>query len=535
LLLIALAIVWRLAARNRAAYVVVFGGAFVAVIAGSLAYCIRTTAADQPYAFFGTPSRAWQLAAGALTAVAVPAILRLRPRARAALGASGLVLFGLSVWLLDEQGSAGLQYPSWLAVAPTLAGVFLIVSGTGPYSRLNRLLSLRPLTYIGDLSFSLYLWHWPVLVIGMEALDTRGPAVRLGLVTIAVALSIASHRLVENPVRRARVLVRRPALSLAVGAALVTAVVPVVAYASETETINHVVTTSDGPNDDNGIAISRHIRPSLERAGTDAGPFKELGCHVGYKQTSLPAWDACTFADKAAHKSVVVLGDSIGGAIAPGVVAAGEKHRWAVTVWAKSRCPVADVTKFDPDLGGAYGACDTFREAAMRAIEKRHPDVVVLAMSRASTGKLSVDGATVAGRDAVVRATQGLVRTIDRLHAAGIGVALSDSPNRAPFFPTACLAKKRDARKCAFPLDQHPSIMAAAAQAAPGEATLIEANATVCPGNTCLPVVDDIVVYQDKLHFTQTFAKTLANRFAKGIERAAPALSAAGASRSLRR
>jgi len=115
-------------------------------------------------------------------------------------------------------------------------------------------------------------------------------------------------------------------------------------------------------------------------------------------------------------------------------------------------------------------------------------------------------------------ATRGLERTIERLRAAGIGVVLSDSPNRAPFFPTSCLAKTRDAARCTFRLDRQPSVMAAAARAVPGEVHLVEANATACPRSRCLPVVGDVVVYRDKLHFTRTFALTLADRFAVGIE-----------------
>ncbi|KAA1395422.1 acyltransferase family protein [Aeromicrobium ginsengisoli] len=517
LLLVTIAVVWRLAGRSRRAYAVMFGGAFAALIVASLAYCVHTTATNQPYAFFGTPARAWQLAAGALVAVAVPALLRLSGRVRAVLGTTGVALFALSVWLLDESGTGGLGYPSWLAVAPTLAGVLLVVSGTGPYSRLNRLLSIRPLTYVGDLPFSIYLWHWPVLVIGMVALDSRALPVRLGLIALALGLSVASHRLLEEPVRRARVLARRPRLSIAIGAALVAATVPVVAYASQTETIDHVLVAPERASASTPL-VSRHVTPSLEAAATDAGPYKDLGCHVGFKQVTLPDWGTCTFGDPEARTSVLVLGDSIGGAIAPAVVEAGRQHGWAVTVWAKSRCPMADVTKYDPELGGAYTACDTFRAAALQAIEQRHPDVVVLAMSRLSTGELATDDGVADGRDAVDLATRGLERTIERLRAADIGVVLSDSPNRAPFFPTSCLAKTRDAARCTFPLDRQPSVMAAAAQAMPGEVDLVEANATACPGSRCLPVVGNVVVYRDKLHFTRTFALTLAGRFAAGIE-----------------
>lgn len=523
LLLIALAGVWRISGRRTTGRALIFGGAFTVVILASLAYCIRTTAANQPYAFFGTPSRAWQLAAGALTALAVPAILRWRPRTRAVLGAMGLVLFGLCVLVLDESGSAGLAYPSWLAVAPTLAGVLLIVSGTGPYSRLNRLLAVRPLTYVGDISFSLYLWHWPVLVIGMAALDARTPEVRVTLVVLALALSVASHHLVENPLRRARVLVRRPALSLAVGAALVVAVLPVAAYASQTGSIDRVVVDPvRTPGGEQPAPVPEKVTPALEHAAADEGPYKKLGCHVGFDQTTIPSWDACTFAHRDADQQVMVLGDSISGAIAPAVIKAGEERGWAVTMWAKSRCPMAEVTKFDPDLGGTYEECDVFREAALQAIEQRRPDVVVLAMSRLTTEFLTVDGKQVGGPRAVALATKGLERTVERLRAAGIGVVLSDSPNRAPFFPTTCLAEKRDARSCVFHENGKTSIMAATAQAMGDRVTLVKANATVCPDGTCQPVVGNVVVYRDKLHFTQTFAKTLAGEYAAGVDRAMP-------------
>ena len=278
LLLIVLAVAWRLSGRRPGVHTQVFGGAFVAVILGSLAYCIHLTGTNQPHAFFGTPSRAWQLAAGALTALAVPAVLRWRGRTRAALGGAGLVLFSLCVLVLDESGSAGVAYPSWLAVAPTLAGVLLVVSGTGPASRLGRLLSVRPLTYVGDISFSLYLWHWPVLVIGMAALDVRTPEVRVALVALALALSVASHHLVENPVRRARFLVKRPALSLAIGAALVAAVLPVVAYASASGTIDRVVVAPEGvPGGAQPAPLSQQVTPALEDAAVLARAMVAVG------------------------------------------------------------------------------------------------------------------------------------------------------------------------------------------------------------------------------------------------------------------
>ena len=527
LLLLVLAAIWRLSRRHAVVYASVFGAAFVTVIVVSLAYCIHTTATHQPYAFFGTPARAWQLAAGALTALVVPVIVRWQRRTRATLGVVGLMLLGLSVYVLEESGSADIPYPSWLALAPTLAGVLLIVSGTGPYSWLNRMLSVRPLTYVGDLSYSLYLWHWPVLIIGFEALDSRTPEVRVALVALGFGLSVASYHLVENPIRRARVLARRPALSLAVGAALVAAVIPTVAYASETKSIDTVVVApSDPPKGSTDVAEKpvadlQTVRPALDKAFDDTIPLKEKGCHVEYDAVSAPPWDACTFADTRADKHVVVIGDSIAGAIAPALIKAGNEHGWAVTAWAKSRCPMADVTKFEAKQGGVYDECDAFRDSVLREIVQRRPDVVVIAMSRGSSTGLAVDGKRVLGQEAADRSTKGLERTVERLRDAGIGVVLSDSPNRSPFSTTSCLAKERDVSKCTFQPAQRVSVMQTTARAMGDRVTLVEPNATVCPDGTCYPVVDDIVVYRDKIHFTATFAKTLSDEFAAAVRKAA--------------
>ena len=526
LLLVLLAAIWRLSRRNTAVYVVGFGAVFVAVIAVSLAYCIHVTATHQPYAFFGTPARAWQLAAGALLALAVPVILRWRSRTRATLGVLGLTLFGLSVYVLEESGSADIPYPSWLAIAPTLAGVLLIVSGTGPYSWLNRMLSVRPLAYVGDLSYSLYLWHWPVLIIGYEALDSRAPEVSLGLVALALALSVLSYHLVENPIRRARVLVKRPALSLAVGAALVAAVIPAVAYASETKSINTVVVPADPPRgpldvaEEPPVAQLEKVRPALDKALDDTIPLKDKGCHVDYDPVAAPPWDGCTFADTRADKRVVVIGDSIAGAIAPALIKAGEQHGWAVTAWAKSRCPMADVTKFEAKQGGVYDECNAFRKSVLREIVQRRPDVVVIAMSRGTATGLAVDGKRVVGPAAADLSAKGLERTVEHLRAAGIGVVLSDSPNRSPFLTTSCLAKKRDVSQCTFRAAQRVSVMLTTAREMGDRVALVEPNATVCPDGTCYPVVGDIVVYRDNVHFTATFAKTLSDEFTAAVRKA---------------
>lgn len=206
---------------RRMHYRKVLAGALCAIIAASLTWSVLQTSVNQTWAYFSPLTRAWELALGALIAVMAPAIARrlkygFAPSALAFVGLAGIVLAAV---LLTSQT----RYPGAAVALPVLGSGALIAAGCAdPRTLVGRSLSIRPMRWLGARSYSLYLWHWPLLVIpdqysaaDMSVLETTG------WVLLAVAASEITYRLLENPFRRAKLLTSRTGTTLTIGLALV--------------------------------------------------------------------------------------------------------------------------------------------------------------------------------------------------------------------------------------------------------------------------------------------------------------------------
>ncbi|MFG1479581.1 acyltransferase family protein [Xanthobacter sp. V4C-4] len=189
-------------------------GVLAAVALGSLAYA-QIELEDAPRrAFFLLSARAWELLTGAFLALAP--LPKVRPAVAAGLGALGLGALLVPVFAYDRST----PFPGLAALPPVLGAALIIYSGrfaaAGPVARL---LALPGMVYVGRISYSLYLWHWPLLSL---AFIYRGraltPLLAAALIALAVALSALSLRFVETPLRRPGLLGGRPAARLAVGA-----------------------------------------------------------------------------------------------------------------------------------------------------------------------------------------------------------------------------------------------------------------------------------------------------------------------------
>ncbi|WP_308916206.1 acyltransferase family protein [Jannaschia sp. LMIT008] len=173
-----------------------------AALVGSFGLCLHYTAAWRPYAFYMPHTRAWELLAGTLLAT-LPRLAG--PRRLADL--TGLVALAvlLAVMALYDERDA---FPGWRAALPVAATAALIHAGAAhPGHWTARLLSTPPFTFVGRISYSLYLWHWPVMVFANYTdLGPEGPVRGLACIAVSFALATLSWRFVEEPVRRRRVL-----------------------------------------------------------------------------------------------------------------------------------------------------------------------------------------------------------------------------------------------------------------------------------------------------------------------------------------
>ncbi|MEU5959287.1 acyltransferase [Streptomyces sp. NPDC047525] len=165
----------------------------------SLIWCIYLTEADPAVAYFITPVRVWEFTIGAVIALAGTRFVL--PRA----GAIAASLLGFAALVGSAVHFTGLTpYPGSAALVPTVGTALIIAAGNGRQQQWHSALtSSKPVQLLGDISYSLYLWHWPLLILAPLAVSegVLNLPVRLGVLASALILAYATKRLVEDPIR----------------------------------------------------------------------------------------------------------------------------------------------------------------------------------------------------------------------------------------------------------------------------------------------------------------------------------------------
>lgn len=181
----------------------------------SLAWSIHLTATDAGPAYFVTTTRMWELAIGSGIAIGSAGLARIPRRAAARLGWAGLAAVVGTGFTL----TTATPFPGVVALIPTLGTAAVIASGpaAGQWGPVN-VLGSAPMRWIGGLSYSLYLWRWPLIVLATAILGNPLTLPQgLGVVLASFVPAYLSRRYIEEPVRRARPLVDRPKLALRLG------------------------------------------------------------------------------------------------------------------------------------------------------------------------------------------------------------------------------------------------------------------------------------------------------------------------------
>ena len=191
-----------------------------AAILISFTASVIQTSSNATAAYFSPLPRVWELALGGLVATATVGLRRVPSAVAAVLSWSGVGL----ILLAAVSFSSSTAYPGWAVAVPVLGAALVIASGVAqPKYGAEIVLRLRPFQWIGLISYSLYLWHWPILTLVTErrGLDQLPVWNALGWELLAVALAIATYRLVENPIRHSRYLIGRRRISLLLGVCLI--------------------------------------------------------------------------------------------------------------------------------------------------------------------------------------------------------------------------------------------------------------------------------------------------------------------------
>lgn len=491
--------------------------AVVGIAALSLVYSVLFTVQNHAAAYFVTPTRVWELAGGALLAF-VPARTRVGPVGTTMLRWGSLAAIGAGSLLYTD----ATPFPGFAALLPVAGAAAFVLAGTvgvpvGPSSPLT----WRPVQRTGDISYSLYLWHWPVIVLIGTALDrTLLPLEKIGALGLSVALAAWSYAYVENrwrqrPVRRHAQHTRsRPVLTAVSGIAVLAAIVS----ASALIVIPHRVAETaqahagDLPGAEAAVhgdfATVTEDGPVPAAAGAEDDNWTRL--HPGCQQ-KLGAFEGLTTCSvgapaRKADLRVALVGDSHAGHWEPAVERIADREQWAVTTYVRSACPITTVP---PEGASDHGnACSRWNTAVLDDLAEKRYDAIIVASASYTAFRAS------ATHSARYEAVSGYAGAWDRMQATGARVvSIEDNPDpTAADIPDidACVSvHKADLGPCLFPRptdDADPQIQAGTLADVP----VVDTTNYFCNNRICSPIIGGVLVYQDAAHLTATYAESLA-------------------------
>jgi peptidoglycan/LPS O-acetylase OafA/YrhL len=537
---------------TRRRTVILTTGVTVVAVA-SFGWAMWETTTSPTWAYFSTFSRGWELAVGALLAVAATTLARIPPMIRPLLSYLGLVVIGAGLFLI----SAETPFPGPWALVPVVGAALLIAAGIGGAPRLLWPMTNPAMGYLGKISYSLYLWHFPVIVL-LAAVIPAGTASYIGIaVAIMLVLSILSFHLVEDPFRRSSWLEpkRRPnggndpwrqarrrrvagsgllagGVTLALVAFFVALQVPRI---DPTVIAGQLVAPSSGATSSAGTApvgsaaqvtLSTEIgealsatewpelTPSLDVLGPadKAAEWVADGC-LGDEQGALDDPQAntehCVYGDPAAPKTAMLLGDSVAISYLPGIREALEPAGWNIRVLTLEQCPFPQVEVEKGD-GSPHTECDDFRKWTQEQVAAIHPDLVVISSATSTLGRLvgqPPDGAALElWKPGMAAALDGLTGHADKV------VVLAAPPNTGNLLKCATqLSVPADCE--GTPSDRYNALVNTEQTAVQAKGAGFEYVATepwfCSAAGRCPSFIGNSPVFVDGGHLTDVFAKRL--------------------------
>lgn len=487
--------------------------------------------ADQPtVAYFSTLTRVWELGAGALVAVCAGLWPRIPGLYAGVLGACGLAGITASAIVIDPASA----FPAPGGLLPILSTCAVLVAGAARVPVTTRVLTWRPMVYVGAVSYSLYLWHWPVIVL-LESVLEPGPAHVVASVVLMSVATVASYHLVEQPVLRSSLLRPRPdgrppartgdgqfALvgSLAVATVLLgTAVtwkpLPVVA-----DTGPAPVLAAAAP--DEADPLEAAIRDSLTARTFPAlsPPLDDVD--RGRPDEMLPGRDCldppshdldyCNFGDGSSKQSAFVVGDSVSMAWMPAIRGALEPRGFRVHGAAMANCPFIDADIAIVEDPAHSRDCNDSRDVLVDQILEARPTLLVMSDMEYGIQRL-VDGAGSGQAWTSARAD-----IIERVKDSGARiVVLSGNPFGKS--PTECATRVSTPHDCVSTVSPNWLLMRDADRAA-AEATgaeFVDTRPWFCYRDSCPIFVSGLLVRWDTGHITSDYGRYLVPRMAAAL------------------
>ncbi|WP_416428538.1 acyltransferase family protein [Paenarthrobacter nicotinovorans] len=476
--------------------------------------CVVLTQLNQPWAFFSLPTRAWELGAGALLALSGASVRRLPGVAHRTMVWVGLATIVGAMVFMNES----VAFPGWTASIPVLGTVLAIAGGCGEGDAV-RVLGNPLAQYVGNISYSLYLWHWPALIMPPLIMGTQSPGwASAAGVAIAVLLAHFTFKFVESGFKRAEDSRSSNRRSYVLWAALTVVTVaggfgigrlpaldsgqPV--RASSSSELSVPIEISD--------SVPSNVEPRLIESRDSLPLVYSDGCHVDFPGTSSPE---CTYGNRQATESIVLFGDSHAAQwFTPLKQIAAESNRMLVSL-TKSSCPSVSIAVANKTSRN-YTQCDQWRVASIERIKKLKPSVVVISNYSAAYRSLGHSGARGFASDW----QSGLEETLSQMPSETAVLLIGDGPSW-PASPNICLsAHLKDAAHCALPatslVDKEIHALERSA-IRPAQGMFVAATDWLCD-TQCSPLAGNVLAYRDENHLTNEMAGLLSGKISDSID-----------------
>lgn len=495
--------------------------AMILLTVASMVWAIYRHETNQAVAYYDTFARFWEISLGGLFGVAL--LKRQMPKVtREILGVIGVLLLVLSAWLINGAEA----YPGLLALVPVGSAMLMTLAGNGEERTVvTRVLDSTLPRYIGSIAYSLYLWHWILLILFIQVKAANGHEVTAqtvsfteGSLIILVSIAIAhfSSRGIE-PLRDGFVK-NIPAIAvtcIAMVAAVSLFNTQVAVTQEKTQQAKEVVNYPGGLAVANGWTAGvqfpkKSPAPAIGAAINDLPQTSINGCLAEEPVTEVRD---CEFGDKTADKFAIIAGGSHIEQWLPAISALAKQQHFKLKVAVKAGCPLGEgAMPLKGNRHDPYPECEQWQKNVRDWILKEKPEVLITNSTRPIEFNQP---------DTVSPEYVNIFRTITKAGIPIIGIR--DTPwhtnaKAAPIEIPECLSTPgNNESDCAVPRNQAlaPVDPAIAAYAGMPGVTLVDMSNWICRPDVCNPIEGNIIVYRDSHHLTKTYVMSLKEELAR--------------------
>lgn len=475
-------------------------GLFIA----SLLYSVFETSRDQPFTYFNTFARAWEFALGGLLSLSYVRLTAISSNVRFVLGWAGLAAI-VSCGLILQVGST---FPGYAALLPTLAAAMILLSGdTGHRASVGRVLSWRPLVGLGNVSYSLYLWHWPVFIFWLAYTGERQASFEEGVAILVTSLVLAvlTHRLFSD--RSRRLVLSSPPIwltTVTVAFCLAWWAIAIKTRSDELAAVPPTSATHPGAASALRKVEEYPVFPGPFRVKQDLPAAYADGCHQMLTGTEAKT---CVYGDPNGKMSIALVGGSHALHWLPALDWVGRERNWKIVAITKSGCRLG--VHPSGSSSEAARSCEIWNENVPAVVRSLAPDYVFTTATRWESGQETVPAEY---REAWRRLASPGTRLI----------AIRDTP-RFPFDVALCVDMHgHNSKKCTQPraavLGGSESEIRRLVEST--DARFIDLTRYFCDARTCFPTVGNVLIFRDADHLTASYVRTLKDVLASEIEAA---------------